>query len=895
MKPDLFNRPRSNRLRSLVKASISSLALIAVALVAAPYVLSQQQSQQTPPQQTPEDKDKPPETKKPEEKSQPEVNKLPGFFDHLKINFDIGGHIRQVQGDRPGKFQETRDFPKGFYMRNLYLNFESADSPFILSLKALEIRERDQSYSAEAGRVGKFRTRFLWDQVPHYYSDGRSFYKSAAPGVLTVSPALRASLEAAPNAGAATLQLGNQLPDLLRQQLPNEPLVDHRVRWDNLLLTHSYYPTENLELYFRAQRLHLNGVRPKPTGTFARQNFPPINDALWEALGSELLEPVDYRTTNVTAGIRYSRPNFRIGLDYDLSLFRNSIQTLRWENPFRVTDALAIAPAFGVGRNRFAQAQLALPPDNDYQSVRVYAGLDLPRETQLRGAFTWGRGTQNEPFLPYTLNSAMVTANLLPGQPSLFNLALPQSSLNGVVHTMNHDYALASRPWKNMRFLLQYRANDIDNQSQRLVFPGLPAFGDSTVRTAVDFYNLPIENFPTSYTRQNTTAIWELDPLPNLGLKLEYDWEIWNRRFLRVPRTNEHSVRSRLDYKLTKGVLFKADYLYSHRLPRFYPEQPLTFNPNLNVGTAAAPISGGPGWEATPATKFIRGVSLEFNQLRQFDVADRIRNDAGVSLDVIRWEKANFSVSYRCVQDAYDKDFYGLRFNRQGSVDAQLNYFLKAPQKDEDETTAPDKIDKSWVKNAFMYVNYSRQSDRIEYRGLGHLINGAAINGTACCALFPIANTFDRDSKVNLDMFQFGINTASEGERTVLDMSYVLAFASDKTHAGNPFPILAISPRTATAYDYPDGFNWQQEVNFSITHQLRPGIALGISYLFEPYRLDDYYTNSLQAYQSQLPPTGGPATSAPPVPRYLFANARFTSYHANVATVFLRYSFGGAR
>src|SRR5262249_46597834 len=166
---------------------------------------------------------------------------------------------------------------------------------------------------------------------------------------------------------------------------------------------------------------------------------------------------------------------------------------------------------------------------------------------------------------------------------------------------------------------------------------------------------------------------------------------------------------------------------------------------------------------------------------------------------------------------------------------------------------------------------------------------------TACCTQCHIANTWDRDSKVKLDMFQFGINTASEGERTVLDLSYVLAFTRDRTFTGNPFPILAIAPRTAGAYNYPDVINWYQEVNFSLTHQLRPGLALGISYLFEPYRLDDYYTNSLQPYQAQLPPPGGPLAAAAPVPRYLFLNTRFTSYHANVATIFLRYSFGGAK
>ena len=449
-----------------------------------------------------------------------------------------------------------------------------------------------------------------------------------------------------------------------------------------------------------------------------------------------------------------------------------------------------------------------------------------------------------------------------------------------------------------MRFLVEYRANDIDNQSQQIVFPGIPSFGDSTVRTAVDFYNLPIETFPTSYTRQNITAAWDWNPLPNLSAKLDYEWEIWHRRFLRVAETNEHSVRGRVDYRYARGVLFKADLLYAHRKPDNYPVQPLVFNPNLNVGTAAAPINGGPGWEVTTAIarQFLRGVSNEFSQLRQYDVADRRRSDAGVSLEITRSEKVNFSTAYRYTQDAYDKNFYGLHFNSRSSLDVQLNYFPMAGKKEEEEAAAADPaappVHHSWVKNAFFYANYSREDDRISYRGLAHLINGAAINGTACCAIYPIANTFDRRSKNKLDMFQAGFNAASEGERTVLDMSYVLAFARDRTFTGNPYAILSISPRSATAYNYPDVINGQQEVNFSLTHQLRPGLALGVSYLFEPYRLDDFYTNSLQPYQAQLP-TPGNTTAA--VARYLFLNARFTSYHANVATIFLRYSFGGAQ
>ena len=128
-----------------------------------------------------------------------------------------------------------------------------------------------------------------------------------------------------------------------------------------------------------------------------------------------------------------------------------------------------------------------------------------------------------------------------------------------------------------MRFLVQFRSNDVDNQSPRLEFPALPNFGDSSERTPVDFYNLPIENFPTSYKRLNTTANWQWDPRKNFGVELEYDWEIWTRRFFETPRTNEHSLQGKLNYKFKRGVALKADYLYGHRIPRRYPTQPLTF------------------------------------------------------------------------------------------------------------------------------------------------------------------------------------------------------------------------------------------------------------------------------------------------------------------------------
>jgi hypothetical protein len=472
----------------------------------------------------------------------------------------------------------------------------------------------------------------------------------------------------------------------------------------------------------------------------------------------------------------------------------------------------------------------------------------------------------------------MISSNLPAGVPGLFGLALPQPSLNGVIHTMDQDYALSSKPWKNMRLLFQYRSHTRNNLSPDIVFPAEPAFGDSGERTAIDFYGLPIENLPTSFTRQNATATWQWDPNKKLSWELNYDWEIWNRKVRDAPRTNEHSITANLGYKLMRGVALKGDYNYAHRIPTYYLTQPLTFNPTLQ-GSALG------GWAVLPTTKFLRGIPLEFNLLRRFDEDERTRNNGGFSLEVTRSEKFTYSASYRYLRDDYNKSFYGLHYDVISTVDAQVSYFPVTSQSDKAATAK-----EGWKDNTSFYANFSREQQQTGYRDLGHLIVGATQNVTACCAQFPIANTYDRSSRIKFTNFEFGINTASAGEKTVLDISYGLGFARDITHTTNPFTILANSPITAGAYNYPDVINWQQEFNISLTHKLREGLDIGASYKFEPYRLDDYYTNNIQAYNGPtLITDGGRATV--PVPRQLFLDARFTSYHANVATVFLRYSF----
>src|SRR5437879_8779113 len=115
----------------------------------------------------------------------------PNFLSNIKWDVEFGGQGWDLNGDRPGKFQETRDVPKGFYARTLRLDLRTANSPFFAVAHATDIRELDQRVRVDAGRIGKFRSTFVWDQLPHSYSEGRTLFTETSPGFLQVSPAIR--------------------------------------------------------------------------------------------------------------------------------------------------------------------------------------------------------------------------------------------------------------------------------------------------------------------------------------------------------------------------------------------------------------------------------------------------------------------------------------------------------------------------------------------------------------------------------------------------------------------------------------------------------------------------------------------------------------------------------
>ncbi len=821
---------------------------------------------------------------------------------------EFGAQFRKLQGGHNAKFEEVRDVPKGLYIKRLKLNFDSPGSPYSFALRGFEIRERDQRFTFDARKIGKFRAHFMWDQTPHHFGTGQSFLQETAPGVYQVSPTLRAQLQTLmlTVTDPARHPVNGPLATRVRQELQTAPLTEVKLRRDEFRFRQSYQASDKVELHAQFSWMRNRGTRPMAAGSFVRRAVAGggliDTGGLWEGIGQEFLEPLDHRTTDLKLGARFHGQRWDAGVDYDLSLFRNRVSTLTFENPFRVTDdqgclVFPTPPLFrcqAINRFRQVRWQSDLVPNNESHSITFWAKFDLTPQTQVRGVFSLAYWTQNDPFLPWTLNTAIRPLDWDPVTPTtnpLLLSQLPASSANAKMRNINQEYALVNSR-ETFRFQARYRSQFMDNQTPQIIFPGYAAFGDSTWRAArTDFFNLPIENLDWDFRRQNAEAGLVWDIRSNLTWKVDYEWEGWNRRQRDVNRNNEHSIRNRLEWEfnlsgrnggaakdaktavtnLTGATILrlKLDYRYSNRRARVYNSQPLDFVANF----PGSPVGGNTtAWVlrapagADPGTVLNFGVPTEFNLLRRYDQNDRKRNDGRLTLELLKGPNTSFSASYRYLGDEHDKNFYGRLFNRFSFIDAEFSHVFES--------------------GSFFYANYSRETNRYTYRDLAHLLPAPNPNIQGIFAQFPIANTWERTSRSSLDSFDLGINVAPQEGKLVnwqFDLSYALSFARDRISTVNPFVVRPDSVLHAGANPYPDTVVRRQDVNIAITRRINEKYEIGVRYWYEPYKQDDFSFNVLQPYVH--------GTIASDAPKYLFQDARYASYHANVATVFLRYTF----
>jgi MtrB/PioB family decaheme-associated outer membrane protein len=154
---------------------------------------------------------------------------------------------------------------------------------------------------------------------------------------------------------------------------------------------------------------------------------------------AEMVAPVDYNTDNLEMALSFSADKWQASLTYFGSVFKNTNESLTWDNPY----------TSGAGADK---GQLALPPDNESHQLSLAGSLLLPARTTLNGQLSIGHMTQNADLLPFTLNPGLVTP-------------LPTNSTNAAVDTINLNLRAVTSPWRKLTLEGELRYNDFDNET----------------------------------------------------------------------------------------------------------------------------------------------------------------------------------------------------------------------------------------------------------------------------------------------------------------------------------------------------------------------------------------------------------------------------------------------
>lgn len=488
---------------------------------------------------------------------------------------DLGFRSTDISGDE-ARYQRFRDLGNGGLLDRF--RFGREGDRWLLQVSADHAGRQDQRYTAQFNRNGRLKIAFQWDQVPLFISrDTRTLFTSDTPGVLRIADNTQRGLQ------TGHLSLANVVSQ--------SQLFDEKSRRDIARLNVRFSPRGDVDVKLDLANTLREGTTPFGT-MFSTSNVV------------EVAAPVDTRTTDLTAGVEWTRARGSLRVGYDGSWFDNRVSTLVLDNPLVFSDSTT---ASGQGR-------YALSPDSSLGTVSAAGRLKLPARTNASGSVSVGTWSQNEELLPFTINTAFTP------------VSLERSTAEAKARTLAMNYSVTSRPrpsvWLNARF-------DYYNFDNRTPVFNLQQY----VRYDSSIGTFPQElggTEPLSFTRKNFDADASLTPLPFSALRVGYSRD-WTDRTHRIfERTTEDTVRASLDSTAPGWLTVRALVERSKRSGSGLDEQALTA-----IGEQAA--------------------------MRHYDVADRNRNRVTGLVQVSPIQAVGFTASAAAGHDDYTNGGFGLR------------------------------------------------------------------------------------------------------------------------------------------------------------------------------------------------------------------------------------------
>lgn len=360
------------------------------------------------------------------------------------------------------KFMEYRDVPNGVLAP--YFRFQGRKNGLLYDFLGENVKQTDQRFRIRLREV-KWGLEGDYNRIPHNFgNDGRTILNETAPGVWEVSDtiqnAFQTTLATTPSNARGTYPF---LLSLVSPSLAAGNRVDVKLTRERGNLVFIAKPSDPVEFRVTYSRERRTGSRAASGTSFGFGNVV------------ELAEPVHYLTQDFGAEGQYEGTWGVLRAGVHVNQFANRIESLTFDNPFRITDSTDgsayTAPGAGsVGGPVFGR--ISLPPDNEAFIANASVMFKMSHRTRLSADASLGQWKQNEsPFLAYTTNTAIVS----PVRASDVG-TLPASRLDGKADITSFNLFFTSQPVNDLSLSARYRSYEMDNKTPRLSFPGYVRF-----------------------------------------------------------------------------------------------------------------------------------------------------------------------------------------------------------------------------------------------------------------------------------------------------------------------------------------------------------------------------------------------------------------------------------
>jgi MtrB/PioB family decaheme-associated outer membrane protein len=507
--------------------------------------------------------------------SMPGAEEPRSLFDESWRQFDIGGRGLSMAGD-PARYQRYQDFGNGVLFQGRY----AVDHPeWSFKGEALNVGWRDQRYAASYERAGRLTFHGLWDEIPQFYSvDTKTPYTSSATGVLLLDDTIQRAIQDKQAALSAYLPVAPQFDLRERRAIGRLDLV--AVASEQVDIRGTFTTTE-----------HRGEL---PWGA----SFGFSNDV-------EVALPYDSRTNDLTVGAEWKTDKAMLRIAYDGSWFDDQSDTLIWDSPLRLDDAVE-----NPGRGR-----MALWPSNSANTVSGGGYMKLAHNTQVTGFLSYGTYSNDEPLQPFTINSALP------------QLTLPRATADAQANIFSTNVGMVSRPKDDWRFTARLRHNNYSNQTPAGGIPEIVSY-DSSVSESTTLGPQP---FSHSQTDLNLDATWTATTWTRpFAITGGYAYTHGSYDFRTFERSSENGVYVSADTVGSQWFTVRARYDYGSR--------------------------GGSGLDEASLVQI-----GEQPGLRHYDIANRSRNRFTGIVDVTPNELWTISGSAGIGSDDYGDSQFGLQ------------------------------------------------------------------------------------------------------------------------------------------------------------------------------------------------------------------------------------------